>query len=1603
MLPLINKSEQSYGRSLMSNDDIIEHALSVNSPVAALTDHHSLSGLPDFLLKCEENGLHGIAGLTVQITDQGKPLGELVLLAKGGRGFAALRDILDHVGHVGLDFRYNPERGMSLDTLISGQFQSQFKDCLALDGFPGSIGEALIKKEEGEYSITATKAAMEKENSLLNQFKKQFNDGEYIGVRTPLSECPLAAFMAMPEDALKENDFGLEKEKNIMETTLGYAKDEAQSYQTMQWFKKYAEDVLGSFGDEAKVNRFLKQKYTRSILTLHQGDDPAPMFKTAEFFIKKCTVPLIYKKQPESMLMKGGESDGLTLEQKINQNWEKYKGKVPSQQHSVYEARLKEELSTIQHCNFENYFLNIDKIHKLSMSEGNDAMLRGSAVASLIMHISGISPIDPIKHNLLFARFMSRDRIEEPDVDIEFVNPFKIKRDMESAFEEGQIAALSNDSGLSKPTVLLDLARDTLIDFYALDSKKIPLITREVDKLKNHIKRNSRKKWANNLTDWVSEVWDKMDDKQKNSVNTAVVGIAKNFNKAPLTNSRNAGAIVIVPTGVGRYFNLIPDDIEGGIPQIPQGKYNIIPTGHIKYDLLANKSFTRSMNIWREINLPVDLTIDENDPSIAFVFSKGAFLGVNQVSGNVGADIAHLIKPSNFNELTAVNALIRDGGDPRNKAIIDQYNYYKNNPSEINIDEVMTPILGETNGCLLYEEQMMLILTEIGGFEWSEADRFRSGLKKGKWNVIDDYEKDFIAQASKKYGVDESRASNWYQPLREKRGRFVFNKAHAVAYAHLGVRQTWLKVNYPADYAAELFCDPDVNFRGKKVTLQDYLSDWALLYSGRSGPQDAKDFVVSVGKVLLRESKNPDSKYSRQLEGVKSKIVSAIDDGFFDFALPEKWTKAVLEEFTGKVFSRIEENDYEIVRHRKIGEKPVSSKATSQKPKNSTSNKSNNQVSRNPDGDIALGESDVKPANRRPGLIGWNDKVMIGHLLDFLSKEKVITGLEVSTGKASYADHYRFSVKGPDGKSESFHVGAPSTDPVRAALRTEKKYSLSSGFFQGGVNDRVPTDTLKLAAEIFNIAKMESIPFAPLESKGRKKRIAKEHYGPFMSALSSFVRKSKTPLHDTESGGMLSMTKAPIEPTSPVMTELFSGQIEKGRSKLHDLFEVSRRISVNGMSNQLDNGHVVLAQVRSDKPQNGIRKGYLEIVANYRKVSDTVPIYETPMIKDNVLSEGGHQRFMMDYKKGKTSKIDLGFTTRRVRGHVHGHVTKGSDFLWLAEAAMDAWSFNEMQDEIRLYNEGTNNSLPFAERNCVAIRSAGGATDSFEAMLGVKIIEKEKGVFDVAPVTKTTEIVPFSQQDQASISAWFKTRKVHWLNDNTHKNKQDYNKLIALMKGTGMSDQDIGSCLVVHHADSKKTFNQNVNQVYDKHMRGDNHSFLHQSNFDTWLRGSDMGVKAGNDGELLIGSVSMKTEQGPSLLSLPINEQQNMKRALLEKFQYISGAKGLGLALDNDGAGRTDATAVYKVCSLIGVPTATLMPKERKGVLFTINGKAEPMDLKDHNDYLMAIRKLNDGGEIQQAMELIVSYSSELKISNLSQDLTRDVKPTSPQNNAPKM
>jgi hypothetical protein len=1598
---------------MMQATDIVAHAKKHNLPVAALTDVHSLSALPEFLLKCYESGIHGIAGLTLQIKENRRVLGEMVLLAKGGAGFAALRDLLDVGGYVGNDERYNPEMGIPLDDLLSGKFSDKLANCIMLDGFPGSIGDALLKKDGASKDIVGASALLQDPNSRISRLRAQFNDGDYLGVHTPGAKNPLASVLSMPSSA------GKDETPRVLESTLGYAKDQAQSWQTMAWFKAYAQDYLDGLGVGDKVNDLIRQKYQHATLDAAPTYGPGePPFLGARYLIARCPTPKIFKTQQESLPLNWSRETPV-LRDVVEQAWATFSQTLPESDRPLYRARVDEELATIQSCHFEDYFVNIIKIKQIAKEDGNALMLRGSAVSSLIMHMLEMTPIDPIKERLLFARFISSGRVEDPDVDIEFVEPNGVSRAIEAACLPGQMAKLSSDRGISNPLQLLTLAKDALLNFYTLSDTQKAQVEADYEFLTAPIRPKAKPQgvaqpnkrwdksplWHKNMGKWIERFWNKQPQNQRGGMRNVLVGIAQNYNVPAISSNLSPNSVVFVPDGVRRYFNVLSarknERIEGEVGRITQNKYNLAATGHIKYDLLSNRSFARAMNQMETLGLPQNMKMDPNDPSIPFVFHNDAFMGVNQVSGFVGATQARMFLPKNFNELTAINALIRDGALVSQGAV-DQYLRAKNAPDGVQLDALLQPILGETYGCLLYEEQLLRLLTEVGGFEWKTADKFRSSLKKGKFEVIDQYEQPFIQQAVSIHGVDAQTASRWYQPLREKRGRFVFNKAHAVAYAHLAVQQCWLKTHYPAHYAAEMVLDPKAQFIDETITARMALKDWAKLYP-QGGPQQAQDFIKAIGSILVREETNPDSGYRRDLGSVQLILSNAIESGDLDFALPPGVDRGRAMGLCHKMFAKLSERGYSPVKHGTIKNEGRPQSAGSPRPGAEPASQDGVQVVMAP---VSGPETGVPPANRREGYIDWN-KVMVSQLLMFFREAGIISNLSVEYN-TNELDRLRFNVTAKDGKIHPFHLVCPTSDSSRNHAGKRK---INSGMHQDRTD---PTDTLVLAAEISALVDIPGLPKGKLvtRERGGLSFDTTEDWSKFRSAMGAYCRKSPHALHDIISGGIAS-SNVPKMPTSPVMIDLQPAQMDAGYKKARELFEKGRAVHFDGLYSQFQHGHISVAQVRSDKPsdkKNGVRPVYLSVLANYIEVTSTTPLYQSPLIRENCLSPGGHQQFMsekVDPKKyesalreerekglpykpkihlaEKVGKLDLGATTSAVRALVHGHITPGSQTLWLTEAALDAWSFNELQRELRQLAQVS--PVPFAEENAISVKSAGFATRLFEEMLSISVINKKDGSpLDFCQVQSKKIAKPFADADAKNLADWFKKQNLHFMRDDRPENLEASQRLQALMRSVGLTEDEIKGIVKVHQSSPSRTFSQNVNAIYDKHVIGPNNGFLHQSNMSTWLRSAGLAVIKQDDGTYLAGRAAFEVQRGRAFSTFSLEEQMKVRRSLVSKFQYMTGAKSIGLALDNDlkadgkpGAGLVDALQVKSICDMLEIPVAELMPMERPDVVLTLQGRPMRFDLKDYNDYLTAIKALRGVGQEQDAQKLLREYASYLK------------------------
>jgi DNA polymerase-3 subunit alpha len=450
-----------------------------------------------------------------------------------------------------------------------------------------------------------------------------------------------------------------------------------------------------------------------------------------------------------------------------------------------YIKRLQYELETIKKMGFDDYFLIVYDYVRFAKKSG---ILvgpgRGSAAGSLVSYTLGITDVDPIKYNLLFERFLNPERITMPDIDIDFeyTRRGEVIDYVKKRYGEKSVAGIMTFGTLGSKLVLRDIGKcleinPTLINKFVsyIDAKKTLKENIENPAIKFYIENNSEiKKWY--------------------QIAMNVEGIKKHI-------STHAAGVVIASVALD---DVIPICFSGGEMLTGVTMNYLEELGLLKMDFLALRNLTIIKNILdlieKDCGLRIDLNkISLNDPSVLELFTKADTIGIFQFESTGMTHFLEKLKPTTFEDLVAALALFRPG--PMDN--IDSFIRRKEGKEKIDyLHKDLEDILKETYGIIVYQEQIMQILSKIGGFSFAESDNIRRAMSKKKKEVIEDAEVKFIEGAIQN-GYEKKLAEKIYD-LILKFANYGFNKAHSVSYALIGYQMAYLKVKYPIYYIANL-------------------------------------------------------------------------------------------------------------------------------------------------------------------------------------------------------------------------------------------------------------------------------------------------------------------------------------------------------------------------------------------------------------------------------------------------------------------------------------------------------------------------------------------------------------------------------------------------------------------------------------------------------------------------------------------------------------------------------------------------------------------------------------------------------------------------------
>ena len=480
--------------------------------------------------------------------------------------------------------------------------------------------------------------------------------------------------------------------------------------------------------------------------------------------------------------------------------------KIPYEE---YLKRLEYELSVINQMGFPGYFLivwdfvNYAKTHGIPVGPG-----RGSAAGSLVSYVLGITDIDPLRWGLLFERFLNPERVSMPDIDIDFC---KERRDLvidyvRKKYGEKNVAKILAVGTLATRAAVRDVGR------------ALGFSPSEVDRIAKLFPQSQDV----TVEDAIRLEPKIQQEMEKNPKVKRLVEIASRLEGLCRQASTHAAGVVITPEELTEYVPLYKNEKENEITT-QYDKDDLEALGLLKMDMLGLRTLTVIDTTLKLIETykgeRVDLKhLPLDDEETYRLLQSGRTLGVFQLESSGMRELLRRLRPSRFEDLIALVALYRPG--PLGSGMVDEFIERKHGKKPIEYElPQLEPILAETYGVILYQEQVMKIASEVAGFTLGQADLLRKAMGKKKKDLMAQMREKFITGAVER-GVDKKLAEDLFDKM-AKFAEYGFNKSHSAAYAMVAYQTAYLKAHYPVEFMAALISSEINNTEKIYLYLQE--------------------------------------------------------------------------------------------------------------------------------------------------------------------------------------------------------------------------------------------------------------------------------------------------------------------------------------------------------------------------------------------------------------------------------------------------------------------------------------------------------------------------------------------------------------------------------------------------------------------------------------------------------------------------------------------------------------------------------------------------------------------------------------------------------------
>jgi len=453
-----------------------------------------------------------------------------------------------------------------------------------------------------------------------------------------------------------------------------------------------------------------------------------------------------------------------------------------------HRERLQYELDVIKNMGFEGYFLivadfiNYARSNQIPVGPG-----RGSAVGSLVAYSLGITDLDPLKYDLLFERFLNPSRKEMPDIDVDFCRDRReeVIRYVVAKYGEDHVSQIITFGTLSAKAVIKDVARVLGIDYQII----------------NALSKNLPDTPGISLADAVAASPEIRKFFEQGEKERQLYAIAQTLEGMPRNSGKHAAGVVIAPQPLDEIVPLAKDSKTDSI--VTQYDMNLLPKiGLVKMDFLGLKNLTVIQNCVSEIKRRRGIDLDMSrlpldDAKTYQLLTQGKTRGVFQVESTGITKLLMQAKPRAFEDIVAIIALYRPG--PLESGMTESYVKRKNGEMRVEYPHIsLEPILKDTYGTFVYQEQIMLASQIIGGFTLAEADTLRKAMGKKNAEEMAKMKAKFVSGAKEKK-FQEKWATELFDNMAEF-AKYGFNKSHSAAYGLITYQTAYLKVNYTIEF-----------------------------------------------------------------------------------------------------------------------------------------------------------------------------------------------------------------------------------------------------------------------------------------------------------------------------------------------------------------------------------------------------------------------------------------------------------------------------------------------------------------------------------------------------------------------------------------------------------------------------------------------------------------------------------------------------------------------------------------------------------------------------------------------------------------------------------